>query len=97
MKEIISNLSKTFNSRIRVGIMSVLMRADWVDFTTLRDMLQATDGNLSSHLSALEKENMLKLKKQFIKNKPRTNYKITRNGLRKFTLHLEAFEKLIKN
>lgn len=77
--------------------MSILLRAGWVDFTVLRDTLQATDGNLSSHLSALEKENMLKIKKQFVKNRPRTSYKITRNGLRRFTLHLEAFEKLIKN
>lgn len=77
--------------------MSILLREGWVDFTVLRDTLQATDGNLSSHLSALEKENMLKIKKQFVKNRPRTSYKITRNGLRRFTLHLEAFEKLIKN
>lgn len=97
MKDIIANLSKTFDNRIRVGIMSVLIRDGWVDFTTLRDALRATDGNLSSHLSALEKESMIKMKKQFVKNRPRTSYKITRNGLRKFTLHLEAFEKLIKN
>lgn len=96
MKEIITNLSKTFDSRIRVGIMSILMRSAWVDFTTLRDTLQVTDGNLSSHLSALEKENMVKVKKQFVKNRPRSSYKITRNGLRKFTLHLEAFGKLIE-
>lgn len=97
MKEIIENLNKTFDNRIRIGIMSILMRSGWVDFTTLRDTLQATDGNLSSHLSALEKESMIKMKKQFVKNRPRTSYKITRHGLRKFTLHLEAFESLIKN
>ena len=96
MKEIISNLSKTFDSRIRVGIMSILMKSDWVDFTTLRDTLQLTDGNLSSHLRALEKENMLKVKKHFVKNRPRSSYKITRNGLRKFRLHLDTFEKLIQ-
>ena len=96
MIDIISNLDKTFDSRIRVGIVSILMRSNWVDFTTLRNTLQATDGNLSSHLSALEKQNMIKLRKQFIGNKPNTSYKITRNGLRKFTEHLSVFEKLIK-
>ncbi|HJN05852.1 MAG TPA: transcriptional regulator [Bacteroidales bacterium] len=96
MKEIIANLNKIFDNRIRIGIMSILMRGSWVDFTVLRDTLQATDGNLSSHLSALEKENMLKLKKRFVNNRPRTSYKITHHGFRKFTLHLEAFEKLIK-
>lgn len=96
MKNIISNLNKIFDNRIRVGIMSILLRANWVDFTTLRNALQATDGNLSSHLSALEKHNMIKLKKQFVGNKPKTSYKISRSGLRKFTEHLNAFEELIK-
>ncbi len=96
MNDIIANLNKAFDSRIRVGIMSILLKSNWVDFTTLRNTLQVTDGNLSSHISALEKHNMIKLKKQFVDNKPRTSYKITRSGLRKFTDHLDAFEKLIK-
>jgi len=95
MKTIISDLNKTFDNRIRVGVMSILMRSNWVDFVTLRNTLEATDGNLSSHLSALEKQNMIKLKKQFVNNRPKTSYKISRNGLRKFTEHLIAYEKLI--
>ena len=75
MKELLSDLNKAFDNRIRFGIMSVLMRNNWVDFTTLRNTLQATDGNLSSHLSSLEKQNMIKLKKQFIGNRPKTSYK----------------------
>jgi len=96
MKELLSNLNKAFDNRIRIGIMSILLRGNWVDFTTLRDTLKATDGNLSSHLSSLEKQNMIKLKKQFINNRPKTSYKVSRNGLRKFTLHLNALEELIK-
>ncbi len=95
MKDVISNLNKAFDSRIRVGIMSVLMRNNWVDFTSLREMLDVTDGNLSSHLSALDKLNFIKIKKQFVNNKPKTSYKISRQGLRKFTEHLKAYEKLI--
>jgi DNA-binding HxlR family transcriptional regulator len=96
MKELLSNLDKAFDNRMRIGIMSILLRSNWVDFTTLRNTLKATDGNLSSHLSTLEKHNMIKLKKQFVNNRPKTSYKISRNGLRKFTLHLDALEKLIK-
>jgi DNA-binding HxlR family transcriptional regulator len=95
MKDILSNLNKAFDNRIRVGIMSVLMRSNWIDFTNLRNTLGVTDGNLSSHLSALEKFNFLKVKKQFINNKPKTSYKISRQGLRKFSEHLKAYEKLI--
>ncbi len=96
MKELLSNLNKSFDNRIRIGIMSILMRSNWVDFTTLRNTLQATDGNLSSHLRILEKQNMIKLKKQFVDSRPKTSYKITRHGLRKFSLHLNALEKLLK-
>ena len=97
MKELLSNLNKAFDNRMRIGIMSILLRSNWVDFVTLKNTLKATDGNLSSHLSYLEKQNMIKLRKQFVNNRPRTSYKISRNGLRKFTLHLNVLEKLIEN
>lgn len=96
MLEALNKLNKTFDNRIRVGIMSILIKSNWVDFTAIRDALGATDGNISSHLSSLEKQNMIKLKKQFVGNRPRTSFKITRNGLRKFTEHLAAFEELTK-
>lgn len=96
MKEILSKLNKAFDSRIRVGVMSILMESNWVDFTTIRDTLGATDGNISSHLAFLEKQNMIKLKRQFVGNRPKTSYKITRNGLRKFSEHLEVFKMLMK-
>lgn len=96
MKETLSKLNKAFDSRVRVGIMSILMESNWIDFSTLKKTLDVTDGNLSSHLSSLEKQNMIKLKRQFVGSRPKTSYKITRNGLRKFSEHLSVFEKLIK-
>ncbi len=96
MKELLSNLNKAFDNRMRIGIMAILLRSNWVDFVTLKKTLEATDGNLSSHLSYLEKQNMIKLKRQFVNNRPRTSYKISRNGLRKFSLHLNVLEELIK-
>lgn len=96
MKDLISKLNKLFDSRVRVGIMSMLLRSNWIDFRTLKESLGTTDGNLSSHLSALEKANMIKLKRQFVNNRPKTSYKITRQGLRRFTEHLEAYEQLTK-
>jgi hypothetical protein len=53
VKELISKLNKQFESRVRLGIMSVLMVNESVDFVTLKDLLDITDGNLASHLSAL--------------------------------------------
>lgn len=94
MNEIINNINKVFDNRIRLGIMAIMMKDNWVAFTELRNKLGLTDGNLNNHISALEKHKMIKSKKQFVENKPKTTYKVTRHGTRKFAEHLEAIEKL---
>lgn len=97
MKNIISGLNKVFDSRIRLGIMSVLVVNDWVDFNTLKELLVISDGNLSSHLSHLEKYAYIDIHKQFIGKKPNTKYKATKSGIKALKEHLDNLEKLIKN
>jgi len=96
MKNIISGLNKVFDNRIRLGIMSVLMVNDWVDFTALKDMLELTDGNLSSNLSSLEKIGYIEAKKQFLGKKPKSSYRVTIAGRMEFTRHIDALEQMIK-
>jgi len=96
MKDLIDNINKYFESRIRLGIMSVLMVNEWVDFNTLKEVLDVTDGNLASHIKALEKEKYITVKKQFVGRKPRTTYKATEGGRKAFREHLDALERLIK-
>ena len=96
MKNFIDTLNKAFESRIRLGIMSILMVNEQVDFTMLKELLQITDGNIASHITALEKLNYLEVKKQFIGKKPNTSYKATRQGIKAFKNHLDTLEKLIK-
>jgi DNA-binding HxlR family transcriptional regulator len=95
MKDLISGLNKVFESRIRLGVMSVLMVNDSFDFNGLKDTLNVTDGNLASHLRALEEKKMIRVNKQFIGRKPNTSYSITEEGARLFQLHLKALEDLI--
>jgi DNA-binding MarR family transcriptional regulator len=97
MKEIIDNINKIFESRVRLGIMSILAVNDDTDFNTLKEMLNVTDGNLASHITALEKEKFIKIKKKFVGKKTNTSYSITDVGRKAFTDHLVALEKLIKN
>ncbi|WP_435137699.1 winged helix-turn-helix domain-containing protein [Formosa sp. A9] len=92
---IIKNLNKSFDHRIRLGIMSVLMVNEYADFKTLKDLLDATDGNLASHIKALEKEEYIKVEKQFIARKPNTRYSATTLGTVAFKKHIEALENLI--
>lgn len=96
MKNYIEDLNKAFESRIRLGIMSVLMVNSWVDFGTMKEMLNITDGNLASHITALEKMNYVEVKKQFVGKKPNTSYAITRQGKKAFSEHLDALENLLK-
>ena len=96
MKNYIQNLNKAFENRIRLGIMSVLMVNDSVEFSTLKEMLDITDGNLASHISALEKIEYVNVTKQFIGKKPNTTYSVTKLGKKAFNEHLDALEKLLK-
>lgn len=96
MKNPISHLNKSFDSRVRLGIMSMLLVNDWLDYTEIKSLLDLTDGNLASHISALEKLNYIEVKKQFVGKKPNTSYKVTKTGKKAFQDHLTALENLIK-
>ena len=97
MKIAINKLHKAFESRTRLGIMSVLAVNDAVDFNALKDYLDVTDGSLASHLKVLEKERFIGIKKSFIGKKPNTKYFMTKTGKRAFNNHLDELEKLIKS
>ncbi len=96
MKVNIEQLNKAFENRIRLGLMSILMVNDWVEFSELKDHLDITDGNLASHITALEKAEYLQVKKQFIGKKPNTSYAVTKTGKKAFNEHLDALEKLLR-
>lgn len=95
MKEI-KLLNKQFENRIRLGIMSILMVSDWVEYKELKERLELTDGNLASHISALEKHHLIEIKKEFVKRKPKTSYRVTTTGKAAFNSHLDALESLLK-
>ncbi len=97
MKNYIYNLNKAFENRIRLGLMSVLMVNDSVDFSTMKETLDITDGNLASHVTALEKEGYIHVKKEFVGKKPLTTYSATKIGMKAFNEHLDALEKLLKD
>lgn len=96
MKNPISNLNKVFESRIRLGIMSALMVNESLDFNNLKELLEVTDGNLASHLKALEQNEIIAVSKQFIGRKPNTTYSATPLGKELFKQHLNALEILLK-
>ena len=96
MKNPIGNLNKIFDSRIRLGVMSILMVNEEVSFNDLKTMMDVTDGNLASHLINLEENGFIKVHKGFIGRKTNTTYSITKAGEKAFKEHIDALENMIK-
>lgn len=97
MKDVIDKLNKAFENRIRLGIMSALMVNEHIDFLTFKELLDVTDGNLASHISALEKLDYIAVKKEFVGKKTKTSYVVTNLGKKEFNYHLNALEKLVNH
>ena len=77
--------------------MSALMVNETMDFNALKELLELTDGNLASHLKALEQQEIIIVSKQFVGRKPSTTYQATQKGKDLFRQHLDALEELIGN
>ena len=96
LKHLIHTLNKAFDNRVRLGVMAVLMANEVVSFTELKEALDLTDGNLASHVAALEKAGYVSVSKQFVGKKPNTTYSASKGGKAAFGEHLAALEKLLR-
>ena len=96
MKNPFENLDKILEHRLRLQVVSVLVANEFYDFNALKELLETTDGNLATHLKALEREKYISISKTFVDRKPNTRYKITERGRSAFKKHLDALEELIK-
>lgn len=74
----------------------MLMVNEWVDFKTLKEILQVSDGNLATHIKKLEENNYITFKKEFNGRKPQTSYSATDVGKQAFNDHLNALEEIIR-
>ena len=96
MKHLIHALNKAFDHRVRLGVMAVLLANEAVSFNDLKEVLELTDGNLASHVAALEKAGYVRVSKQFVGRKPNTTYAATSEGRAAFGAHLAALEQLLR-
>jgi len=95
LKDILKDINKAFENKVRLGIMSALVVNDFMDFNSLKDLLDVTDGNLASHLKYLEKNEYVIFEKEFVNRKPNTKYAVTKEGKHAFVKHIKAIEKLL--
>lgn len=96
MKLYLDDINKAFESKARLGIMSILMVNDSMDFVSIKGLLDLTDGNLASHARNLEDLGYIESTKQFVNRKPNTTFRITEQGRNAFMKHIEALENFLK-
>jgi DNA-binding MarR family transcriptional regulator len=78
-----------------MATLNALRGGSRLDFTELRKLLDITDGNLGTHLSALEKAGYIEVEKSFVGKKPRTRLSLTRTGRRAFEQHVQYLRDII--
>ncbi|GAB4412079.1 MAG: transcriptional regulator [Bacteroidia bacterium] len=96
MKDALDKLNKVFENRVRLGIMSLLMVEEWVDFVYMKQTLDVSDGNLASHLKQLRASDYIEERKEFLDRRPHTTYRATEAGRQAFAEHLDALEQIIR-
>jgi len=82
---------------LRLRIMAALHAAqgEMLEFNRLKALVEATDGNLSTHLSTLESAGYLSIAKDFVGKKPRTRIAITKPGAVAFRAHIAYLREII--
>ena len=93
-----SGIDKLIHQPVRLQVMASLVSLDsddQVDFTYLRDLLNATDGNLGAHLVKLEEAGYIDVEKTFVGRKPRTFVSATPKGRSAFRDHVEALNAIL--
>lgn len=88
-------LDGLIHSRIRLAVMAILAAADDAEFTYLRDEVNTTDGNLSTHLRKLEDAGYIQVRKLFVDRKPVSRYRLTRSGREAFAAYVDRMERLL--
>lgn len=82
-------------SKIRLAIIGQLVSAEWVTFAELQHAIEATNGNLGSHLAKLVDAGYLKEEKRFEGRRPQSRYRLTRTGRSALLKHVAALQALI--
>ena len=90
-----ATLDPIVHAPVRLAIVSALVPVQEIEFTTLRDQIGTSDGNLATHVGKLEKAGYVEVHKRFRGRKPVTLYRLTERGRAAFDIYLEALEALL--
>ncbi|NOZ94676.1 MAG: transcriptional regulator [Acidobacteria bacterium] len=88
-------LDPLVHAPIRLAVLSVLVVNEEAEFTFLRRLTGATDGNLATHLRRLEDAGYVEAEKRFVGRRPQTLYRMTARGRQAFERYLDELEALL--
>jgi hypothetical protein len=84
------------STRLRImAALNVLAPTGWLEFTRLKAIVEATDGNLGAHLETLAKAGYIAIDKRFIGRRPQTRVQATRAGRRAFASHVAHLRSIL--
>ncbi|GAA0662647.1 winged helix-turn-helix domain-containing protein [Natronoarchaeum mannanilyticum] len=86
---------KLVHQPTRLQLFAYLYRHEESTFSELKEALDVTEGNLSSHLQTMEEAGAIAVEKQFVDRRPQTTYELTEEGRSKFEEHVETLEALL--
>jgi DNA-binding MarR family transcriptional regulator len=89
-------LDRVIHEKGRLGIMSMLAASPELSFTELRDALEMTDGNLTTHIKALQQEGYVSVSKSFQNHRPLTTCSLTAAGRKAFAEYIGLLEKIVR-
>jgi len=88
-------LNPVIHAKLRLAVLSLLTGVEEAEFTWLRGKTGSTDGNLGAQLARLEEAGYVRVKKKFVKRKPKTCYRMTDAGRQALAEYVQALKQLL--
>lgn len=94
--ELFLQLNRVIHEKGRLAIMSALASAPELSFTELRDLLDMTDGNLTTHIRTLQQEGFVSVAKSYRDNRPLTSCALTPAGRKAFAQYIDLLDQIVQ-
>ena len=94
--ELFLQLNRVIHEKGRLAIMSALAAAPELSFTELRDLLDMTDGNLTTHIRTLQQEGFVSVAKSYQNNRPLTSCSLTTTGRKAFAQYIDLLDQIVR-
>ena len=94
--DLFPQLNRVIHEKGRLAIMSALAAAPELTFTELRDLLNMTDGNLTTHIRTLQQEGFVSVAKSYQNNRPLTSCALTAAGRKAFAQYIDLLDQIVR-